>query len=112
MELFEGKVQDLLAAAGPPRPGRIRPFPDDSHRAEPPASPQQMPKRVLRRQHCECGACPQCVENAHWEKVFNEKFADPSYYDRRSMRFSSPLSEVAGHIEKRHEPSANMDKRR
>lgn len=79
MELFSGTPQDLLAVACPASP----------------ESSLSLPKRVQRRR-CSCGGCRQCRENARWEKVFNEKFADPSYYDRYSLRFSSPLSEVAG----------------
>jgi hypothetical protein len=29
---------------------------------------------------CTCGTCKQCLENARWERIFNEKFGDPDYY--------------------------------
>jgi hypothetical protein len=35
-----------------------------------------------RRRHCQCGRCRACVENARWERIFAEKFADPNYYTR------------------------------
>lgn len=44
---------------------------------------------VSRR--CQCGNCLQCRENARWERIFQEKFADPNYYSR-PMRRGSPLS--------------------
>lgn len=41
---------------------------------------------------CTCGQCSQCVENARWERIFAEKFADPNYYSHRLTRTNSPLS--------------------
>jgi hypothetical protein len=41
---------------------------------------------------CNCGSCPTCQDNARWERVFNEKFADPDYYSPREIRRGSSLS--------------------
>ena len=41
---------------------------------------------------CNCGICPTCQDNARWERVFNEKFADPDYYSPREIRRGSSLS--------------------
>jgi hypothetical protein len=98
MELFEGSLLDLFPAACPTRsrpsrtvatrkPARAAASEKSFARAVP------LPKR-LRRQRCTCGLCTTCAENARWEKIFNEKFADPSYYDGRGPQFSSPLSEA------------------
>jgi hypothetical protein len=46
-----------------------------------------------RPSDCRCGKCPVCVENARWERIFNEKFADPQYYVRPPDR-SSPLADM------------------
>jgi len=46
------------------------------------------------RAHCHCGRCTQCLENARWERIFTEKFADPEYYTRRLVRTSSPLDSL------------------
>ncbi len=43
---------------------------------------------------CACGNCRECVENARWERVFNEKFADPDYYKERPLRFASPVCDL------------------
>lgn len=43
------------------------------------------------RQRCLCGACATCMENARWERIFLEKFADPSYYAESPGRSRSPL---------------------
>jgi hypothetical protein len=43
------------------------------------------------RRHCRCGACEACRENARWESIFQEKFADPNYYTGVPVRHSSPL---------------------
>lgn len=49
-------------------------------------------KRPARRQgRCRCGRCKQCADNARWERIFNEKFADPYYYAPRPVRHSSSL---------------------
>jgi len=47
--------------------------------------------RAARISHCECGSCPNCQENARWERIFQEKFADPDYYRPRPIRRASPL---------------------
>jgi hypothetical protein len=57
------------------------------------AHPIHLPKR-LKISRCRCGVCHTCSEEARWDKVFREKFADPTYYGDRPPRFSSPLSEV------------------
>jgi hypothetical protein len=46
------------------------------------------------RMRCRCGQCPQCLDNARWERIFKEKFADPDYYARRVTRISSPLTSL------------------
>lgn len=49
----------------------------------------QPPSRKLRR--CGCGKCAGCIENQRWERIFNEKFADPAYYSGLSIKSGSPL---------------------
>ena len=46
---------------------------------------------IERRKRCSCGVCPMCVDNARWEAIFNEKFADPDYYKSRPVRSGSSL---------------------
>ncbi len=41
------------------------------------------------RPQCRCGICPKCHDNERWERIFQEKFADPYYYARRVRRDSS-----------------------
>jgi len=36
----------------------------------------------LPKQRCRCGNCTTCQDAARWERVFQEKFADPDYYSR------------------------------
>jgi hypothetical protein len=47
-----------------------------------------------RRPRCRCGQCRQCLDDARWERIFTEKFADPDYYTRRHVRCSSPLESL------------------
>jgi hypothetical protein len=48
--------------------------------------------RKIRCKSGYCGECVQCLENARWERIFAEKFADPNYYTCRITRNASPLS--------------------
>jgi hypothetical protein len=46
------------------------------------------------RRKCRCGICGSCLENARWERIYVEKFADPDYYSTIRVRFSSSLAEI------------------
>jgi len=43
---------------------------------------------------CRCKRCEACLDDARWERIFQEKFADPSYYGRQQYRTSSPLVDL------------------
>ena len=44
---------------------------------------------------CRCGQCRNCQENARWERIFQEKFANSDYYHHDiRVRYASPLSSV------------------
>jgi hypothetical protein len=45
-----------------------------------------------RPRRCTCGECVRCQDNAKWERVFEEKFADPDYYRQTRLRGGSSLS--------------------
>jgi hypothetical protein len=47
--------------------------------------------RVPKVRRCQCGTCNRCVENARWDKIFNEKFADREYYNPRPVHVGSSL---------------------
>ena len=64
---------------------------------QPVTRPQTAPRtrasaRGGRRRRCQCGGCATCQENARWDKIFNEKFADPNYYKPQPVRHTSSLS--------------------
>ncbi len=44
------------------------------------------------RKRCQCGTCNRCVEDARWDRIFHEKFADPTYYQRINIRHTSTLA--------------------
>jgi hypothetical protein len=50
------------------------------------------PAPVHRSRQCKCGTCRLCRENARWERIFQAKFADPSYYQERPPRHGSSLA--------------------
>ena len=67
--------------------------------AAPPRPAASAPAASMRRAHrasapCECGQCRTCVDNARWERIFQEKFATPEYYHEIRTRHSSPLSGI------------------
>lgn len=50
------------------------------------------PSRVPRRQFCKCGECKWCLDNVRWDRIFNEKFADPAYYGQLILGHNSCLA--------------------
>ncbi len=58
--------------------------------------PQAAPARTRRSSgRCTCGQCRNCQENARWERIFQEKFANSDYYHHDiRIRYASPLSSV------------------
>jgi hypothetical protein len=78
-------IQALLASIGQPARG-------SRHRAPAVANPK--PVRVIKTPGCVRGCtCRRCSENARWERIFQEKFADPSYYSYPTTRNGSSLSD-------------------
>ena len=45
-----------------------------------------------RRIRCKCGRCRQCLDNARWERIVAEKFADPNYYNHLVTHMASPMT--------------------
>lgn len=86
MELTEKKTLDMLLASGPTLVRRAIRHP----KARPDARPDyQAPSSKSVSRRCRCGVCETCVENARWERIFQEKFADPTYYDTPPRRGST-----------------------
>jgi len=56
--------------------------------------PQARPAKSRRASgRCQCGQCRNCQENARWERIFQEKFANSDYYHHDiRIRYASPLS--------------------
>jgi len=42
-----------------------------------------------RRKYCKCGQCRWCLDNARWDRIFSEKYADSSYYTLKLSHNSS-----------------------
>jgi hypothetical protein len=77
-------IRELMRAQGnPTRAGRRRGAQDVARRAS-----------QARRIGCHCGQCRQCLDNARWERIFAEKFADPDYYTHLITRAASPLTSL------------------
>lgn len=54
------------------------------------------PGRYPRLKRCHCGTCPRCREEARWDRIFNERFADPDYYKKRPAHFGSSMGWLTG----------------
>jgi hypothetical protein len=87
MELSESSVVAGLldGLERQPRPRAPRGRPDLERPSE--------SKRVSTPRHCTCGTCAFCQDNARWERIFQERFADPEYYKRRGVKHVSSLSD-------------------
>ena len=61
---------------------------DNSLRREPKRQNKHIPesdffqRRSKVRKECKCGTCKTCLENARWEKIFQEKFASKTVPER------------------------------
>lgn len=42
---------------------------------------------------CRCGSCKRCLDNARWNRIYSEKFADPEYYGSITLKHNSALAE-------------------
>ena len=51
--------------------------------------------RCPKVKRCRCGTCQRCQEEARWDRIFNERFADPNYYKDRPAVFGSSLGWLA-----------------
>ena len=78
-------IEALLASIGQPQRGQ-------RNRIQAP-----MPTRVARPNkvsRCLPGCtCRTCQDNARWERIFREKFADPNYYSDPITRNGSSLAD-------------------
>jgi hypothetical protein len=79
---FEVKLKPAQA----PKPGTASASPGGN------TSPPVLAVRTKRRQPCKCGECRNCKDNARWERIFNQKFADPTYYNSQQVRHNSSLA--------------------
>jgi len=59
---------------------------------EPVVIPKPVKPASQRGQPCRCGRCKACLDNARWDRVFNEKFADDTYYIGMRLLHRSPLA--------------------
>jgi hypothetical protein len=88
MELTDSKILDALFAQKPKRRVRLR----RAGQAEP-TSPS---RPIISRTPCKCGTCARCLDNAKWDRIFNEKFADPDYYSPQPLQQGSSLGWLNG----------------
>lgn len=79
-------IQSLLASLGQPE-RHVR------RRATVELNPK--PVRPHKPSGCPLGCtCRMCSDNARWERIFQEKFADPYYYSSPVTRNGSSLSDI------------------
>ena len=87
-EVVPGSAQECASLPEPRKPVAMPP------RMEPAMQPQQAKTRRAAGR-CTCGQCRNCQENARWERIFQEKFANSDYYHHDiRIRYASPLSSV------------------
>ena len=85
-------LRNIDATAELPPPAHVVPL----------AAPAPAPLRIValrrsrpqRRQYCNCGRCKWCLDNVRWDRIYNEKFASPTYYGGIVVRHNSSLAGV------------------
>ena len=88
MEMTDAAIMDLL---------RKRSLPQVSKKSRArtagvvPPKPVEAVATTRRTTRCTCGHCATCQDEARWERIFREKFADPDYY-RQMPRGRSSLT--------------------
>ena len=82
-QAFEATESRARRSAGP----RMR-------RTTPPPGERVYQPPAYKTRRCRCGVCAGCKDNARWERIFAEKFADPTYYCGPVIRRGSPLNTV------------------
>jgi hypothetical protein len=83
-------IAALLQVFERPPKGRAKPMGAAKAREE---LAQETNSRTPRAR-CRCGSCLKCEEDARWERIFVEKFADPMYYAERLPSLGSPLASI------------------
>lgn len=79
-------IQELLSSIAPPM-RRVR------HRTAVETTTKHV--RPHKPSGCPRGCnCRMCTDNARWERIFQEKFADPSYYSAPASHNGSSLSDL------------------
>lgn len=93
MELADPRLIDQLVSGckGKNRQSRRSTGPRMTTKPAPPDERAYQPP-LHRSRRCRCGICPTCQDNARWERIFAEKFADPTYYSGPVVRYESPLN--------------------
>lgn len=81
VQLGSQKTLAALMPGAPPRPGR------------PEGKVKRKPYQAQNRR-CPCGHCSLCEENARWERIYQEKFADVEYYSQHHSRDRSPIADA------------------
>ncbi len=87
----ESILTALIAASYKPEPREIKTRAPRRWKA---ANAPAASGPASRRPRCRCGTCRECADNARWERIFQEKFADPDYYNRSHIRHGSPLESL------------------
>ena len=75
-------IRALMQGYGNPTPVRLRRGAQNVAR----------PAKRGRKMRCKCGQYWQCRDDARWERIFAEKFADPNYYTHPVTRRGSSLA--------------------
>jgi hypothetical protein len=91
MELSSPEMNSKLPASEAAQEPELFRQPAAQRRA---VSPAEKPGEPTARQ-CRtrrCGRCLRCLDEARWERIFAEKFADPTYYEEHLVKYSSPLA--------------------
>ena len=89
LELSNADLVAIIVSSAQTNPPKRKPWRRISTTGSQPPADYVAPTAKSMKRRCNCGSCRGCVEDARWERIFQEKFADPEYYRRPPQRRSS-----------------------
>jgi hypothetical protein len=92
MELADSRLIDQLLTKARRDIGSRRSTGPRMRRTMAPPGERVYQPPAYKTRRCRCGVCAGCKENERWERIFAEKFADPTYYSGPVIHQESPLN--------------------
>ena len=97
-DLSPKEVQEVVRPVGRPRGTKALKHEPKPRKTMWRGKPIELKVEPRKDRVCKCGRCQRCQDNARWERIFKEKFEDPTYYTRPSSRATNMGSSLGGNV--------------